>query len=331
MQEIVAAGEKTSAIVKTIDGLAFQTNLLALNASVEAARAGQAGLGFAVVAQEVRTLAQSSAQAARDTAQLVSDSVDAGNAGRTQLDGVTQAIRGITERTAKVKALMGQVSQTGQEQAVCLREIAGSMEQMDKVTATTAANAEQRSARQHATQHPGPGHARPHHGAQRNRLIRGAQRLPPGEARPMSYPTNMKLTRRDLTALLPVLAAAQTATPKVRHKLASKAYNFDDLPEKVNGQNKSRNVFDGLNHAGFQLDLHITSLGPGQMPHAAHHHVHEEIVMLQSGMLDIAIEGKVTRVGPGSVVYVNSNEEHGWKNPGPERAQYFVMAVGRAD
>ena len=147
----------------------------------------------------------------------------------------------------------------------------------------------------------------------------------------------MKITRRDLTALLPALAATQAAAqtaapqPKVRGKLASKAYRFEDLPEKVNGQNKSRNVFDGKNHAGCQVDLHITDLGPGQMPHAAHHHVHEEIVMLQSGQLDITIEGKVTRVGPGSVVYVNSNEEHGWKNPGPERAQYFVMAVGRTD
>lgn len=147
----------------------------------------------------------------------------------------------------------------------------------------------------------------------------------------------MKMTRRDLTALLPAMLTAQVTAqtaapqPKVRSKLASKAYRFEDLTEKVSGQNKSRNVFDGLNHAGFQLDLHITELGPGQMPHAAHHHVHEEIVMLQTGQLDITIEGKVTRVGAGSVVYVNSNEEHGWKNPGPERAQYFVMAVGRVD
>jgi quercetin dioxygenase-like cupin family protein len=77
------------------------------------------------------------------------------------------------------------------------------------------------------------------------------------------------------------------------------------------------------------VDIHITELGPGQMPHAAHHHVHEEIVMLQTGLLDVTIEGKLTRVTAGSVVYVNSNEEHGWKNPGPERAQYFVMAIGR--
>jgi len=146
MREIVASGEKTSAIVKTIDGLAFQTNLLALNASVEAARAGQAGLGFAVVAQEVRTLAQSSAQAARDTAQLVSDSVAAGNAGRAQLDALALAIRGITEGTHKVKELVKEVSKTGQEQAHGLQQISHAMEQMDTVTAQTAGNAEERSA-----------------------------------------------------------------------------------------------------------------------------------------------------------------------------------------
>jgi quercetin dioxygenase-like cupin family protein len=141
----------------------------------------------------------------------------------------------------------------------------------------------------------------------------------------------MKLSRRDLSALLPALAAAQSAIAQTKEKptLASKAYRFEDLPEKVNGQNRSRDVFNGKNHSGFPVDIHITELGPGQMPHAAHHHVHEEIVMLQTGLLDVTIEGKLTRVTPGSVVYVNSNEEHGWKNPGPERAQYFVMAIGR--
>lgn len=145
----------------------------------------------------------------------------------------------------------------------------------------------------------------------------------------------MKLTRRDLAAVFPALAAAQSAAAqaqaptKEKLTLGSKAYRFEDLAVKVNGQNRSRDVFNGKNHSGFPLDIHITQLGPGQMPHAAHHHVHEEVVMLQTGMLDVTIEGKVTRVTAGSVVYVNSNEEHGWKNPGPEPAQYFVMAVGR--
>src|SRR5450759_5318941 len=136
----------------------------------------------------------------------------------------------------------------------------------------------------------------------------------------------MKPSRRDLAALLPAVAAAQGAKAQTKDMptLASKAYRFEDLPVKVNGENRSRDVFNGKNHSGFPVDIHITELGPGQAPHAAHHHVHEEVVMLQTGMLDVTIEGKVTRVTAGSVVYVNSNEEHGWKNPGPERAQYFV-------
>lgn len=141
----------------------------------------------------------------------------------------------------------------------------------------------------------------------------------------------MKLSRRNLAAMLPALAAAQSpaAKPMDKPTLASKAYRFEDLPVKVNGQNRSRGVFNGKNHAGYPVDLHITELGPGQAPHAPHRHVHEEIVMLQTGLLDVTIEGKVTHVTAGSVVYVNSNEEHGWKNPGPERAQYFVIAIGR--
>jgi quercetin dioxygenase-like cupin family protein len=139
----------------------------------------------------------------------------------------------------------------------------------------------------------------------------------------------MKLSRRQIAALLPALAAAQTAPQNGKPTLVSKAYRFEDLPVTVNGENKSRNVFDGKNHSGFPVDIHITELGPGQAPHAPHHHVHEEVVMLQTGSLDVTILGKTTRVTAGSVVYVNSNEEHGWKNPGPERARYFVMALGR--
>jgi mannose-6-phosphate isomerase-like protein (cupin superfamily) len=139
----------------------------------------------------------------------------------------------------------------------------------------------------------------------------------------------MKPTRRELAALLPALAAAQTGAPAPKSKLPSKPYLFEDFAVKESNGNKSRAVLDGLTHTGYDVELHITELGPGLAPHAAHRHTHEEVVMLRSGTLDVTIEGKTTRVTPGSVVFVASNELHGWKNAGEAPAQYFVIALGR--
>lgn len=138
----------------------------------------------------------------------------------------------------------------------------------------------------------------------------------------------MKLLRRDLALLAPALAAAQQKAPKA--KLPSKAYPYEAMPvkESSNG-NRQRAVFDGLTHSEFAVDLHMTELAPGMAPHAPHRHAHEEVVMVRSGALEVTIEGKMTRVTPGSVVYVASNEMHGWKNAGTGRAEYFVIALGR--
>src|SRR3954452_10664657 len=105
----------------------------------------------------------------------------------------------------------------------------------------------------------------------------------------------MKVSRRELAGLLPVLAAAQTTEKKGKPVLTSKAYNYGDLPVKVNGENRQRAVFDGKNHSGFPLELHMTELGPGLAPHAPHHHIHEEALMLRTGQLDVTISGQTTR------------------------------------
>jgi len=134
----------------------------------------------------------------------------------------------------------------------------------------------------------------------------------------------MNYSRRDLALLIPALAAAQQA-PK---GLPTRVFKYDDLPVRVNGENKSRAVMKGETHAGFQIELHMTELGPGQAPHGPHKHVHEELLMLKDGSLDVTISGQTTHVTAGSIVYVASNEMHGWRNPGTDRAQYFVIALG---
>ena len=139
----------------------------------------------------------------------------------------------------------------------------------------------------------------------------------------------MNCSRRDLAGLLPLIA--MTTAQAEKPALPSAAYRFEDLPVRENGPNRSRAVFDGSTHTGFHIDMHMTELAPGQAPHAPHSHVHEEMVMIKDGTLEVTIKERVTRVGPGSTVYVASNERHGWKNVGEGRALYFVLALGRED
>ncbi len=136
----------------------------------------------------------------------------------------------------------------------------------------------------------------------------------------------MTVSRRSLAMLLPALAG-QAQTPKTSSP--SQTFPFSELPVKASGENKGRAVMDGHTHTGYHFDIHETELGIGMAPHPPHHHEHEEMVMVHEGTIEVTIMGKSTRLGPGSVAYVASNEEHGWKNVGTTHASYFVIAFGR--
>lgn len=138
----------------------------------------------------------------------------------------------------------------------------------------------------------------------------------------------MQCSRRDLGFLLPVLFSA--AAEAGNSMLPSKCYSFDSLPVEKNQKTgmEIRNVFRGETHAGCPVAMHISTLPPGQMPHPAHHHVHEEMMLIKEGTLEATISGQSTRVGPGSVIYIHSNDEHGLKNVGDVPAQYFVLEIG---
>ena len=146
MGEINASSEKISKIIKVIDEIAFQTNILALNAAVEAARAGEAGMGFAVVADEVRNLAQRCAQAARDTASLIEESITRTADGKDKLDQVASAVRSIVESAASAKSLVEEVKDGSAEQVRGIEQVSKALAQMDAVTQSTAASAEEGSA-----------------------------------------------------------------------------------------------------------------------------------------------------------------------------------------
>jgi methyl-accepting chemotaxis protein len=143
MKEIAASSTKIAHIIKVIDEIAFQTNILALNAAVEAARAGEAGLGFAVVADEVRNLAQRCAQAAKDTANLIEESIETSRDGNARLDQMTGAVRALTENSTRVVSLVDDVNRGNQEQAHGMEQIARAVLQMEQVTQKNAASAEE--------------------------------------------------------------------------------------------------------------------------------------------------------------------------------------------
>jgi len=143
MEEISKASEETSKIIKTIDEIAFQTNLLALNAAVEAARAGEAGAGFAVVAEEVRNLAMRSADAAKNTAELIEGTVKKVGQGSELVNTTSDAFSEVATSSAKVGELVGEIAAASNEQAQGIEQVNIAVTEMDKVTQSNAAGAEE--------------------------------------------------------------------------------------------------------------------------------------------------------------------------------------------
>jgi len=138
----------------------------------------------------------------------------------------------------------------------------------------------------------------------------------------------MTYSRRDLCLLVGALAAAPGVAAQ-KTALPSKVFPYAELPVRKNGENESRPVLEGELHDGCYLEVHQTKLAPGAMPHPAHHHLHEEMFLVREGAIEITISGKSTQLGPGSVGFVGSNDEHGIRNPGPAHAEYFVVAFGK--
>jgi mannose-6-phosphate isomerase-like protein (cupin superfamily) len=112
------------------------------------------------------------------------------------------------------------------------------------------------------------------------------------------------------------------------NSLPSATYPFSELPVSNTNGAEFRPVLKGKLATAESLEVHETTLPPGAMPHAPHHHVHSEMWLIREGTVQLTINGTSHVMGPGSVGFVHSNDEHGIKNVGTTPATYFVVAIG---
>ncbi|TFI59612.1 methyl-accepting chemotaxis protein [Sphingomonas parva] len=146
MAEIETSSQEITKIIEVIDKIAFQTNLLALNASVEAAHAGEAGRAFAVVANEVRALAQRSADAAQEIGQLISNSSKQVEGGVALVGEAGKALERIIGSVDEISGLVSQIAMAADQQSSALSQVNTAITEMDKVTQQNAAMVEQSNA-----------------------------------------------------------------------------------------------------------------------------------------------------------------------------------------
>lgn len=126
------------------------------------------------------------------------------------------------------------------------------------------------------------------------------------------------------TATAPAAGAAAAALPG---KLASTVFDWSKLEAKPTPKGARREVVNSPTVTCANLECHITTLNPGEMPHAPHHHPDEELVIVKEGLMEVTINGVTQRGGGGSIFFYGSNDEHGMKNVGTTPATYYVMRI----
>jgi quercetin dioxygenase-like cupin family protein len=136
------------------------------------------------------------------------------------------------------------------------------------------------------------------------------------------------ITRRDLIVAcfascctLGVIAIAAETSPV----MSSAVFDWNSIPAEPNKTGSTRTFFKGRTATLDNLEVHVTTLNPGQAPHTPHQHPNEELVIVKEGTIEALVNGEWKKIGPGSVFFIASNQMHGVRNPGPGNATYHVV------
>ncbi len=138
------------------------------------------------------------------------------------------------------------------------------------------------------------------------------------------------ITRRDLivaiVAILGTTAAISIAQVSAKSGLGSSVFHWSELKMERTRAGERRAVFDAPTANLNRFECHITTLNPGEMPHPAHRHAHEELMIVREGTLEAVQNGVTHRVEAGGIIFEGSNDMHSLRNVGANRATYFVLA-----
>jgi quercetin dioxygenase-like cupin family protein len=136
------------------------------------------------------------------------------------------------------------------------------------------------------------------------------------------------ITRRDLIVAFVAISATLCIVAVADQKasiMQSAAFDWNSIPVKQTPVGSTRSFFKAPTATLDELELHVTTLNPGQTSHAPHQHPNEELVIIKEGTVEALVQGEWKRVGEGSVIFNASNQLHGLKNVGTTPATYHVI------
>jgi quercetin dioxygenase-like cupin family protein len=137
--------------------------------------------------------------------------------------------------------------------------------------------------------------------------------------------TKREITFICITALIMCIPLAMVAHKNQQPEMSSAIFDWNTIKVDPTKTGEKRQFFQAPTPTLDELELHVTTLNPGESPHAPHQHPDEELVIIKEGTVESTVNGIVKRVGPGSVIFQASNQLHGLKNVGTTRAIYHVI------